>query len=649
MELSGIELRYLVNEIKKKIFNGYYVANVYGITRNAIQLKLHHPIEPDILLMISDKGIWISRLKVDSIEQGGLVNVLRNEIIRTKIDDIEQFGSERIVALKFTLDDKIRYLISEFFAGGNIILCDESMMIRAILNPLEVRHRVLRVGTKYVYPPKRGKDVLDLRLEDLMRLRSSDLDVARWIGRNVALPKKFVEEVILASSVDLDAKGNELSDKDVGTLCSKIEELVTNICNGNHKPVLIMQDNVVVDVSPVPLQSLGSVESVDSYMEAIDTVLSNYLKKVGESIRSGEYENKIHDLERAHEDQEKAREALIEKSKFMREFADQLMNLTRSGTSSIVDASVKELITKADVAVEEEQNSTLLSIMGERITIKNSNVPSVVSEIYDRAKELENGIKSVEHAKNKLMKQLESVKQESKVARQKVNVKYQASREWYERYRWFFTADGFLAVGGRDASSNSAVVRKHLTDSDLVFHAEVHGSPFFILKNAEGDELRSINEVAQATASFSRAWKSGLVTADSFWVCAKQLKKAAPSGQFLPKGSFMIEGKRNYIKDLKLNLAVGLVKIKQAIKVMCGPPDSVKKISLAYVLIKPDSSIVSDTAKKIKVEFVKTVSVELTELVKDLNLDEIIRVLPSGGCKVVQASSADNSVFLHND
>jgi len=53
--------------------------------------------------------------------------------------------------------------------------------------------------------------------------------------------------------------------------------------------------------------------------------------------------------------------------------------------------------------------------------------------------------------------------------------------------------------------------------------------------------------------------------------------------------------------------------------------------------------------KKIKVEFVKTVSVELTELVKDLNLDEIIRVLPSGGCKVVQASSADNSVFLHND
>jgi predicted ribosome quality control (RQC) complex YloA/Tae2 family protein len=648
MELSGIELRYLVNEIKKKICNGYYVSNVNGITRDSIQLKLHHPTEPDILLIISDKGIWISTLKFDSIEQGNIVNVLRNEILRAKIDNVEQFGSERIVILKFVLD-QIRYLIAEFFAGGNIILCNESMKILAILNPIEVRHRVLKAGIKYAYPPKRGIDVLDLQPEDMKKLRSSDLDVARWIGRNIALPKKFVEEVIRSSSIDLNAKGTELSEKDVNTLYNKIVNLVADVCDGNHKPVLVMQDNIAVDASPLPLQNLPSAEPVGSYMEAVDAVLSNYLRKVGESIKSGRFEDKISELERALEEQKRAKETLLEKSKFMRNFADQLMNLTRSGANSIADSSVKELMAKTDVTFEEEHGSTILNITGEKITIKNTKIPSLVSTIYNRAKELENGIKSIDDARDKLMKELESVKQQSEIAKQKVKVKQQASKEWYERYRWFFTTDGLLAVGGRDASSNSAVVRRHLTDNDIVFHAEIHGSPFFILKTAKGDESCSINEVAQATASFSRAWKEGLATTDAYWVHAEQIKKAAPSGQFLPKGSFVIEGKRNYIKGLELKLAVGLVKTKQAIKVMAGPPDSVKRNSLVYVLIMPDSLNATDTAKKIKVEFVTTADAELAELAKDLNLDDIIRVLPSGGCKVVQASAGDNIDLQQND
>ncbi|MFQ5940643.1 MAG: ribosome rescue protein RqcH [Nitrososphaerales archaeon] len=641
MELSGIELRYLVNEIKNKICNGYYVSNVYSLTGDSIQLKLHHPTGPDILLIISGKGIWISKFKFDSIEHSRILNVLRNEIIRTKIVDIEQFGSERIVMLKFMLGDTIRHLIAEFFGGGNMILSDESMNILAILNPIEVRHRVLKVGIKYAQPPKRGIDVLGLKPDDMLRLCSSDLDVARWIGRNIALPKKFVEEIIHSSSVDLNTRGRELSQKDVKMLYSKTVNLVADVCNGNHKPVLVMQDNVAIDASPVLLQNLGSVEPVNTYMEAVDIVLSNYLKKAGESIKSGKFENKISDLERALEEQEKAKETLIEKSKFIREFANRLMNLTRSGVSSVTDPSVNELLIKSDLMLEERAGSRVLNIMGEKITINNSKIPSIVSTIYDRAKELENGIKSIDEAKIKLLIELESMKHQSDVARQKVKMKQPVSKDWYERYRWFFTTERLLAVGGRDASSNSAVVRRHLTDNDIVFHAEVYGSPFFILKNAKGDELRSISEVAQATVSFSRAWKEGLATADAYWVHADQVKKAAPSGQYLPKGSFVIEGKRNYIRGIELKLAVGLVKAKQVIKVICGSPDSVKKNSLVYVLITPNSSSTSDAAKKIKAEFVKTVDDELVELAKDLDLDDIIRFLPSGGCKILQTSIGD--------
>ena len=42
MGLAGIELRYLVDSISEKTA-GYYVSNIYGITRDSILFKLHHP------------------------------------------------------------------------------------------------------------------------------------------------------------------------------------------------------------------------------------------------------------------------------------------------------------------------------------------------------------------------------------------------------------------------------------------------------------------------------------------------------------------------------------------------------------------------------------------------------------------------------
>ena len=174
----------------------------------------------------------------------------------------------------------------------------------------------------------------------------------------------------------------------------------------------------------------------------------------------------------------------------------------------------------------------------------------------------------------------------------KVTVKEQISREWYERYRWFITTEGLLVIGGRDASSNSALIRKHLTEHDIVFHAEVHGSPFFIIKNAasfavtqEGTIDLSLYQVAQATISFSRAWKDGLSSADAYWVMPQQVKKGAPTGQFLPKGSFVIEGKRNYLKGVELRVAIGIMQLNNRETILCGPEEAIKKHSIFYTVL----------------------------------------------------------------
>jgi len=97
-----------------------------------------------------------------------------------------------------------------------------------------------------------------------------------------------------------------------------------------------------------------------------------------------------------------------------------------------------------------------------------------------------------------------------------------------------------------------------------------------------------------------------------YYVNPEQLSKEVPSGMMgLPKGTFMIYGKRNFI-EAKLNIAICNINEK----IMSGPLSAVKKSAQKYVEIIPGSDKLSDVAKKV-------------QKIIGGDLDEIIRALPS--------------------
>jgi Tfp pilus assembly protein PilZ len=307
-------------------------------------------------------------------------------------------------------------------------------------------------------------------------------------------------------------------------------------------------------------------------------------------------------------------------------------------------------------AIVNERGIKYLEVVGERIHL-NSNLPKVSSMLYERAKEMERGNTSIEETKRGLLDQIERLRNRSSAIQKKIVIKQLASREWYERYRWFITGDGLLAIGGRDASSNSAIIRKHLTEYDIVFHAEVYGSPFFIIKNAiKVSEMETtLQEVAQATVSFSRAWKDGLSSADAYWVMPDQIKKGAPTGQYLAKGSFVIEGKRNYIKGSEIKLAVGIMHLSDRYLLVCGPVGAIRKKALIFSILLPGGLDPMNAAKKIKSELVRVAaaadthrddSYSLTDFIKNTSLDDFIRTIPSGQAKIYFTGRGDGEKVL---
>jgi len=231
-------------------------------------------------------------------------------------------------------------------------------------------------------------------------------------------------------------------------------------------------------------------------------------------------------------------------------------------------------------------------------------------------KKLEGAKKAVEDSKKKLVK---LQKDEAKFWEEenKKQVRKERKREWYEKFHWFISSDNFLCIGGKDATSNEIIIKKHTDKEDLVLHTDMAGSPFFIIKNGQEASEKTIEEAAEAVAVYSRAWKLGHTTADVFYVKPEQVTKEAQSGEYMSKGSFMVRGKTNYLHP-KLQYAIGLIDEE----IIGGPIDAIKKKTDNFAVVIPGRQKKSALAKKIKSKL------------KGGDLDDIIKFMPSGGAEV---------------
>ncbi len=231
----------------------------------------------------------------------------------------------------------------------------------------------------------------------------------------------------------------------------------------------------------------------------------------------------------------------------------------------------------------------------------------------------EGASKSINELKDKL-KKVESQKEESKV------VKEIEKREWYEKYNWFFTSNGLLALGGRSADQNEELYSKHLEDKDLFFHADIFGASVVVLKEGIDSNKEIKEEVAQFAASFSKAWESGQGSIDVYCVKKEQVTKSRNYGS-LGKGSFVILGDREWHRNVRLALAAFIIEKEIDGKVIkkfnIVPKLSMEKVDIkAFVSVEIGNTKKSDAAKKI------------SSKLKYENIDYIMQHLPPGSFSI---------------
>jgi predicted ribosome quality control (RQC) complex YloA/Tae2 family protein len=233
---------------------------------------------------------------------------------------------------------------------------------------------------------------------------------------------------------------------------------------------------------------------------------------------------------------------------------------------------------------------------------------------YEKAKQIRKKIEGLEKAIADSEKELENALAEEKKKKEAVKIKRE--KKWYEKFHWFFTSNGRLAIGGKDAKQNDIVFAKYMEDNDLFFHADIQGASAVILKDGINAIDEELQETAQFAASFSNAWKNGNASVDVYAVRKEQLSKHATGG-YIPAGGFAIAGERRWFRNTQLGLKIGVG--QQGLEIL--PAIAKRKLENEIFLIP------AKTGKE-KGELAKGLAKRF-----GVSVDELLQILPSGRTK----------------
>jgi predicted ribosome quality control (RQC) complex YloA/Tae2 family protein len=657
-EMSSLDLRFVVKELRQEVTGGV-VRKIYQYGRAGSRQFLFEvwvPKKGSHWLYFDNSRMFLTKHKKASPQEPpSFCMFLRKHMMGKKIKSIRQYEFDRIVEI--ATDENV--LIIELFSTGNVILCDS---MYSIIMPLEFQ----KWKGREVNPFKADFDSLR------MGIARSDKNLTAYLATVLGLGPDYAREVCMRAGTE-----PEKACKDVALdEASRINNAMASL--DNEKPDPSVYPGFV---SPFRLMILKDVapKTFTTMSEAFDEFFSDQeinAAKEGAVTKATEERERV---ERIVDQQEEAGDKW---KRIIRESQERgnliyshyptvqaaLEGISKARASGMEWDEIKKTIGKEQTPeaesikeIREGDGLVVLDLGGKEVEIViNKSVEDNAARYYEDAKWAKKKLEGLGEASGDFQEKLvqaekseESVlgddfkrmvfpkekASETEVTEEETEKPRKARKRWYENFRWFFSSDGLLVVAGKSAESNEALLKKHTDPSDMVFHADIPGAAFVVIKS-QGLDITDVTkrEAAEFAAAHSKAWARGLGTIDIFSVPRERVSKTPPSGQYLPKGSFMVTGEREWYRNLELKLALG-IKIDRESKqanVVSGPVMAVRKHTDYFITMKPGFKKSLELSRLIKNKILVKARPDDRYIIEQIPLDELQVAIPSGMADVVE-------------
>tara|TARA_Y100001960_G_C14747695_1_gene866590 strand:+ start:669 stop:2441 length:1773 start_codon:yes stop_codon:yes gene_type:complete len=542
-------------------------------------LKLRSSKTGTVRLVIDFRGwLYLTKEAISTESNKGVfVNSVRKSIKKGRLNSISQLNGDRILCMEFIRGDQTSSLIFELFHKGNAILCQENKIF-TLMRKQKFRHRSLSSGIEY--QPPIGFNPFESNFSDFKKIL---IESERPLGASLTINCNLGGEIsnLICYGLKIDGQSSVIESQ-IRIIYDRLQKILSD----KIRPTIFLdEEGNNFTVSSLNLTNLKAGQEFGTFDEAIEAYLDSMETPVKETI----------DKDKIREDrQRKAVENYNSKAKEMREYGDFIFSNTDSVRKCIEEGKEEIPIGRTNIKID---------------LLKSPE--SNASDFFDKAKEFER--------KAERTKEILNVKKTKKAKKKKTKTE---KLEWFENYRWFITSDNEIAVGGRDARSNEMVVKKYLKKMDRYAHADIHGAPSVVVKN-NGllPSSESMLEASSFSLAYSKAWGARVSSGHSFWVENDKVSKTPNTGEFLAKGSFVIRGKRNWNRNLGVELAIGVIDYEGNEKLMGGPLSALEKHSKKYVSFRPGFVNRKTVAKKLSDSF-------------EIDIAEVERLLPSGGFEI---------------
>jgi predicted ribosome quality control (RQC) complex YloA/Tae2 family protein len=679
-EFTSFDAFAIVHELKEALVNSR-VNNIYQLDAKTLLLKLHQTNKPPLrLAMEAGRRLHLTAYALEKpFVPPAFCMALRKHLRGAWLANIEQHEFERIIIFHFKTQTGALRLVLELFGEGNIILTGEKGEILQALIFKRMRDRNILRNEILQFPPSSGKNPFKVTKKELENAleNSGDVEVVRAIARFLGIGGVYAEEILLRADVEKNEHCNALTNAEVSAIFDSLQSLLSTLSSFKTDPrIVLAEDGGFLDVVPFRLERYEAFKSLSysSFNEAQDefyvkvtaaekalaSTRVDELQREAERLKRviAEQEQMLHEAEVKAEHDKRIGDVIYAHSSELQALLDKFSTAKRQGkgwnaiisealtakrTDTTPEAFVESFDAR-DLAVNVCIDNLRFSVNLRRTLFENA------AEFYERGKKAKQksagALTALEESRRKLaeieqnireeeaLRRTEPVKAMEELVKRKVR-----SKEWYEKFRWFTSSDGFLVVAGKDAVSNEVLVKKHAEPDDVVFHADIMGAPFVVVKT-EGKQFSEqvLCEAGEFAVAFSRAWREGFGSADVYWVRPSQLSRSGPSGEYVPHGAFAVSGKRNWMRSVPLKLAVGVV-TNGEVSFVGGSVEAVEAKTKTYVTIGPGDATGKELFRQVLRALVSRLPREQREKVGKASIERIREFVPYARGRIVETVS----------
>ena len=528
---------------------------------------------------------------------GPFAAFLRKHLANARIGKAYQSGSDRMVVMPVYKSDGEFTLVFELFGGGNILLIQDGTIVNCLVQKT-FRERVTRPGQPYVTPKQRFDPFTASEEEFVTEFRTSEADAVRTLATVNNLGGQYAEEVCARAGVPKNKPSSEVTDGELLSIYNALQAVISDM-RDNPAAMAYMDGDKIIDIAPADLVIHADDEKKEfpSLSEAVGALMAQMAASKKEERVDPEIEKlkkriakqtETVELYRKEAEEYKAQaDAMYAEYQKVTELLTVLCQQSQKLSWEKLEEGARKIPWVTDI--DPSKNLVTAEIGGFKVRMDyTKSIDANASDIYAFGKtEAQKAVNAEAALKDS---EAELAKREAEFGKKKALEASRAAptkRFWFEAYKWFISSGGRLILGGRDVKSNDAVVKKHMKEKDLYAHADIHGAPSIVVKDGLAASEEEMREACWFALAQSKAWTAGSPEGGAFWTYPDQVSKTPDAGQFVPRGAFIIRGKRNWEYHIPLEMGVGEITYEGARKIMCAPVPVIEKASTKYVVIKP--------------------------------------------------------------